>query len=433
VFEPGPAPEVSGAAAILRRLPANRARTYGLVALAAALPRLVALLYERGGLLADPAFVEKSAMFARTFVESGTYGYYAGIPSAETQPLYGFFLVPIIWIFGDSWLAIGVAQTALGVVTAWLVYEIGRWFASSGVGLLAALISTLHPYLVWHDIHVSREIVDQVVAAAVALLALAAGDRGSLRMAALLGSAAGLAILGNVRLVLLPVVLGGYLLWRLPRSRRSVLLVATMLGAAVLVVAPWLVRNRVEVGCFALTTDAQALWKANNVNTYRTLASPGKSIDDVPPFPSPPHLSGECARMRFYRGRVADFWHDHPGEKLRLAGQAVAMLWDPRPRLYEIRSAKGGFVDLGRLWGEPLFMGFVYLFAVVGLAAAARRFAVLALALLGYQTITAIVFWGTTRYRVAWDFLLALLAAAGLALLAHRCGPTFARNVKRVI
>ena len=35
---------------------------------------------------------------------------------------------------------------------------------------------------------------------------------------------------------------------------------------------PWVVRNRVQVGCFAITTDAHALWKANNINTYKTLA-----------------------------------------------------------------------------------------------------------------------------------------------------------------
>ena len=37
----------------------------------------------------------------------------------------------------------------------------------------------------------------------------------------------------------------------------------------------------------------------------------------------------ECAQMRFYRDEVTDFWREHPGEKARLAGQAVGMLWRP--------------------------------------------------------------------------------------------------------
>jgi len=34
--------------------------------------------------------------------------------------------------------------------------------------------------------------------------------------------------------------------------------------------------------------------------------------------------------------------------------------------------------------------------------------------------LAALVFVGATRYRVAWDFLLAILAAAALARLAER-------------
>ena len=44
------------------------------------------------------------------------------------------------------------------------------------------------------------------------------------------------------------------------------------------------VRNKVQVGCFAITTDARALWKANNENTYDVLAR-GGWIDDVPELP----------------------------------------------------------------------------------------------------------------------------------------------------
>ena len=84
------------------------------------------------------------------------------MPSANTQPLYGFFLIPIVWIFGRSWLAVGLAQIVVAVATALLVYEIGRRLRSPGLGLVAALIATLQPYLVWHDVHLNREILDQL-------------------------------------------------------------------------------------------------------------------------------------------------------------------------------------------------------------------------------------------------------------------------------
>ena len=124
--------------------------------------------------------------------------------------------------------------------------------------------------------------------------------------------------------------------------------------------------------------------------------------------------------MRFYRRRVLDFWRDHPVEKLRLAGLATTRLWDPRPIKYVIRPAAQSKVDTGRNWVEPLYMSAVYALALVGVAVARRPLAVLVVVLLAYQTLMAMVFTGTTRYRVPWDFLLALLAAGALSFARER-------------
>jgi hypothetical protein len=67
-----------------------------------------------------------------------------------------------------------------------------------------------------------------------------------------------------------------------------------------------------------------------------------------------------------------------------------------------------------------VYMWAVYALAAVGLFVAPRAFVALALLLLAYQTGAALLFVGATRYRVAWDFLLALLAAAALQWLVKR-------------
>jgi 4-amino-4-deoxy-L-arabinose transferase-like glycosyltransferase len=142
----------------------SRRRSYVLLAAIVAGPRIVALAYERNDILTS--FTDKSDDFARTFLASGTYGFVAGHPSAYTQPLYGFFLLPLYWIFGRHWEIVGLAHIAVAVATAFLVYEIGRRVVSRRVGLIAAAIASLHPYLIWHDIHMNREILDQFLAAA---------------------------------------------------------------------------------------------------------------------------------------------------------------------------------------------------------------------------------------------------------------------------
>ena len=405
-------------------------QAYLLVGAAAVLPRLAVLLHERGAILS--AYTEKSEDFARTFVSSGTFGFVPGEPSAWTQPLYSFFLIPIYWIFGRSWLAVGLVQIAVAAATAALVFEIGRRVVSRKVGLLAAIAATLNPYVIWHDVHVNREILDELLAAAIVLLVLlAAGSRRRLATVALLGVVLGLTILGNARLVLLPLVVAGFLLWQTRAWRESIALV----GVCVLTLMPWAIRNQVSVGCFTLTTDTRALWKANNAETYATLAA-GKWIDDVPRPTGAPYTPeeaqtlyqrdgrrvhvDECAQMRLYRNKVLVFWRDHPGEKAKLAGQAARMLWDPRALKTEGRAEAGGAVDTIRTWVQPLYMIPLYALGLLGLLLLPRRAAVLIVLLLAYQTLAAVAFAGVTRYRVPWDFALALSAAAALFWLADR-------------
>ena len=87
------------------------------------------MLHERGAILA--AYRDKGDDFAQTFLVSGTYGFIPGVPSAYTQPLYGFFLIPIFWV-DRTWELVGGAQIVVAVCTAWLVYAIGTRIASTG-------------------------------------------------------------------------------------------------------------------------------------------------------------------------------------------------------------------------------------------------------------------------------------------------------------
>ena len=407
---------------IAQRIPRGAAL---LVVAAAAVPRLLALAIEREQIL--EAYVEKSDVFARTLVSSGTFGFLPGVPSAYTQPLYAWFLAGLYWPLDRSWAVVGLAQVLVAVVTALLVLAIGTHLASVRTGVLAALVATLHPYLVWHDIHVNREILDGLLAAVIVLLALLAYERRSLPPALGLGAVTGLAILSNARLLLLPLVLAPYVAWRVRPAGRAIAAAALVVVGAALVTAPWVVRNKVVIGCATITTDTRALWKANNPATYDVLAG-GGWIDDVPDLPDvppwPEKAAGisvaaakavdECAQSSFYRDEVFDFWREHPGEKARLAVQAVGMLWSPFLSVTADDAAQQGASDLAQRTVEPAFVLMLYAFALWGAFLAPRRFVALAALLLGFNTLMAMVFAGTVRYRAPWDFVLALLAAFAL-------------------
>jgi len=415
----------------------SRRVAYSTLAAVCAVPRLGILLHERGAITAS--FTEKSDLFAQTFVQHGTFGFIPGHPSAYTQPLYGWFLIPVYWIFGRGWLSIGLAQITLAIVTVCLVFEIGRRLYGVRWGLAGAAIATLNPYLAWHDVHVNREIVDQVCAAALVLLTLVIAERPSRKLAALLGIVTGLSILGNTRLVGVPILCAAYLVWRLPRTRATALVAALVLAGAGVAVLPWLVRNEVSVGCFTLTTDGRSLWKGNNPQTYGLLSS-GQWIDDVSPTsprPAPPnrltpeeawgyyvkpgareygirHYPNECASMSFYEHTATTWVEHHPGAKAKLALLSMKLLWQPNVFETTGRPGAGTRLDVARRVFEPAYMWAVYALAAIGLFFAPRAFVALALLLLAYQSLCAAAFVGATRYRIAWDFLLVLLATAAL-------------------
>ena len=406
----------------------TRTRAYALVAAAAALPRLAALLVERGDITAE--FVDKGDVFAQTLVASGTYGFVPDVPSAYTQPLYGWFLAPVYWVVGRSWATVGTAQVLVAILSALLVYELGRRLVPQRAALAAALLTTLHPYLVWHDVHMNRELLDQALAVGLVLATLVAAQRGTLAWGALAGAVAGVAILGNVRLVLVPLVLAVFV-----ALRSTVVPALALLVVSALVVAPWVVRNELSVGCVALTTDSRALWKANNEHTLETLRA-GGWIDDVPRIPgSPPtpqeawgvyEATGrvvpvdECEQMRFYREEALEFMRDQPGEKAKLAALAAQMYWQPRVTKTEGRAGSGSWLDIARDWVEPAYVVALLVLAAFGLRRVPRHYLVLAAALLAYNTLAAMLFAGETRYRVPWDFLFAIPAGATLVALLDR-------------
>ena len=407
---------------------------YALIVVACLLPRAVVLLHERGAILAS--YIEKSDTLARVFLKTGTFGYVPGIPSASTQPLYGWFLIAVYWIAGRHWWSLGTAQILVAISAALLVYEIGRRYISPRAGLIAAVVSTLHPYLVWHDLHVNREILDQPLGAAMFLLALLVASRPSVRLASLLGVVSGLAILSNTRLLVLPLAFAAFLLWQPTASRMATILVPVLAAVAL---APWVIRNKVQVGCFSITTDARALWKANNPSTYGLLAK-GIWIDGVPELPNAPLTptqardiytsSGrkvdvhECAQQAHYEHLVFQFWEHHPGEKVKLMAQATRLLWNPAVTADTGGPSSGGVFHALRHLAEPAYAIPLYILALVGLFFVSTPFRGLALIFLGYETLAAWVFAGTTRYRVPWDFVLALLAAAALERLVFRRSPS---------
>jgi hypothetical protein len=119
--------------------------------------------------------------------------------------------------------------------------------------------------------------------------------------------------------------------------------------------------------------------------------------------------------MHFYEHLAWKWVEHHPGAKLKVTALSEQLFW--QPNVIETGGSSSGF---GKQVAEPAYMIALYLLAAVGLFVATRSFVALALALFAYQSVWAGIFVGATRYRVAFDFLLAVLATCALARLWER-------------
>ena len=401
------------------------------VVAAAALPRLLVLTRERETILEE--FVDKSDRFATTLVDHGTFGFLAGVPSAYTQPLYGWFLAGLYFPFGRSWLAVGIAQVVVAVATALVVFEIGSRLRSTGVGLVAALIATLHPYVIWHDVHLNREVLDGLVLAVLALCALAAYERRSLpargadrrrrgnrdprqraahpppgrdrrvrrvedRPGLAHGDGAGARGRAWPRSWSRPGSRGTRCRWAATRSRPT----------------------RARSGRRTTRTRARcSTTEAGSTTCPRCRAHRrGRSSQPTSRLRARRRRWTSARRCGSTATRSSTSGASDPGEKGLLALQATRMLWSPVPR--ESDESGSGTARLARRTIEPAFVIGLYALALVGFFVAPPHFVGLAVLMLSYNTLAAMVFAGTARYRTPWDFLLAILAAFALAAAWER-------------
>jgi 4-amino-4-deoxy-L-arabinose transferase-like glycosyltransferase len=177
-------------------------------------------------------------------------------PSSWLAPAYPGLIALCMKLFGGvtpaTATAIFVVQALASAATCLLLRPLGTVLGLRAAGRLSAWVLAIHPAAVWFCI--GRVWDSTLVAAALVgflVLLLQAGRQASPRQAAITGASYGvLVFLNPAPLAILPAVL-----WFLaPRQglRRVLLRLGIFLGAALVVCMPWLVRNQVVLGTFAL-------------------------------------------------------------------------------------------------------------------------------------------------------------------------------------
>ncbi len=200
-------------------------------------------------------------------------------------PAYPLLLAGWGAIAGFSTWSLVALNLLIDAVAAWMIVRIGRQLEVPGAGRAAALLYLLWPSLIFSAPLAQKEGLASLLVLTLASVWLAQGRDGrpAWRSALALGVAAGLLALtqpGEAPLAaLFGVVLVGRMGWR-----RMLGFGLAAMPFALLVMAPWWVRNWIVFGAFVPLTSASGIsfWIGNNADATGNWMPQPASLRGVP-------------------------------------------------------------------------------------------------------------------------------------------------------
>jgi 4-amino-4-deoxy-L-arabinose transferase-like glycosyltransferase len=338
----------------------------------------------------------------------------AHVATADKPPLYPLLLAVPSLLGLKTVAAHRVGSCLMGAVLVVGVGLLGRRVGGQRVGLLAAAVAAVYPLLVVLDGSLRSESLYAPLIAWLLLAAYRLVDRPGARRAVAFGAVLGLAALTRSEALLLGVLLLVMAVKRLPSGVR---LRPTALAAlvALLLVAPWAIRNWSEFGHPLLSTNEGSLvYGANCHAAYYS--------GQIGTWPCYPRLDSTLGRDEAevsseLRSTGLRYARDHAGRLPGVAGVRLLRtfdLWSPN----SATRLEAGIGDRD-LSTYRIGVAAYYLLAPLAIAGALilrRRGEPLGflLAPLALVVVVAILGYGTPRFRVPAEISIVVLAAVAV-------------------
>jgi 4-amino-4-deoxy-L-arabinose transferase-like glycosyltransferase len=338
-------------------------------------------------------------------------------------PLYPFLLAGLFWVSGKSLLFAHVAGCLLGTAIVWLVHALAlRMQGDARTALMASGIAALYPGLVIYSALLQTETLYICFFLAALLLLSALMESIRFGDAAWLGLVSGLAALTRAVFAgFIPVVLL-LIAWRHRGAwRRALPALAIVAVAAAVTIAPWTMRNMAVLHAFVPVASGggSSLLTGNNPYATGTFAVRDgfdawfASEAAARGVPDPSGLD-ETAKSSVCASIALSYIARYPGAAIELAAKKSYIFW-----VYPIAHTDS-YVPVQALavGADALLLAAV----VMGIAASGivkGRRAPLVAAVIYFWLVQAVLH-AEARFRLPLIPLLAVLAGAGIVLLADR-------------
>jgi 4-amino-4-deoxy-L-arabinose transferase-like glycosyltransferase len=342
-------------------------------------------------------------------------------PSADKPPVFTLLEAGVSLLGGRSWAWHHLVGVLAGTGTVVACGVLGRRLTGAGAGLLAAGLAATYPVMVATDGSLRSESVYALAVALALLAALRLRESPSIARAAVLGAAIAVAALVRSEALLLLVLLA----FPVAGLRHG----AVAAAACLVVLTPWLARCWVAFDRPVLvSTNVGGLLAGANCDTTYAGALLGQWDFGCLP---PPVSANEAVESAVLRDRGLRYARDHAGRLPVVVAARVGRtfeLYRPNQNAHMEHFYEGRDLRVAQAGTVTFYV--LAVLAAVGAAGVRRRSGPvwILLAPVALVVVATAISYGFTRFRIAAEPGLVVLAAFGLMAIRdrrrHRAGGT---------
>lgn len=350
--------------------------------------------------------------------------------SAWLTPIYPAFLAVALKLGGGvtvatAWIVLGV-QSVLSALTCLFLWGMGAALRDLRLARVAGWLFAIWPSAIWNSAHFVWDTTAAGCALALVVeLFLRFGPSARFGRAVYLGAAYGVMLLVSASgLAIAPAL--AWLVTRGAQRREQLVRLAACTGAALLVVAPWCIRNGLAVGSWNLRSNLGVEFLVGNNDVANGYFQPSVHASYQPKEFERYVELGEKAYAKESLHRALEWMRANPGRWLTLTLRRVQLFWvGDYPPLDPRRDGERSAANDPKSWikwVQHASLGLASLAGAVLLARRTRGGRMIAVILLLFPVpyyLTHVM----ERYRFPIEPLLALCAAALLVALLERVRP----------
>ena len=238
-------------------------------------------------------------------------------------PLYPLFLAALMRLVGSGFGSILLIQSMVRGILVIAVAYLGRRLVSTTAGLLAALIVTVYPLLVWtYSRFVTETVYLPLFVLSFYFIERTARDR-HISDTVIAGIFSGLATLARSTSLLFTVTVAVWLVLRRSDGRRfskgGFARAAILIGVLLAVISPWTIRNALV---------HHALIPIDNTSAFNLwLITSGKRIEEATPEWT--SWGNQAERQREGYRRWLEYLRQDPAFHVKRLGTVIPRLFDP--------------------------------------------------------------------------------------------------------